>query len=87
MRQLYQAVRAGDRARVKALVEADPTLAIFAAAMLGETPVIEAMLAANPLLAAAVSPDGWPPLHLAAHYAMTGAVRALLDHGAQVNLF
>jgi ankyrin repeat protein len=85
MQQLYEAVRAGDRTRVKALVEADPALAIFAAAILGDTADIEALLAANPSLAAAVSPDGWTPLHLAAHFAMTGAVRALLNQGAQVN--
>ena len=31
MQELYQAVRAGDHAKVKALVDADPKLAIFAA--------------------------------------------------------
>jgi ankyrin repeat protein len=85
MQQLYQAVRAGDRAQVTALVEADPALAIFAAAMLGDTAAIETMLAADSLLTTAVSSDGWTPLHLAAHYSMTAAVQTLLDHGAQVN--
>ena len=37
MKELFEAVRAGDLARVQALVDADPSLAIFAAAMQGET--------------------------------------------------
>jgi ankyrin repeat protein len=83
MQALYEAVRAGDRARVTALVAADPTLAIFAAALLGDAGEISKVLAANPALVSAVSSDGWYPLHLAAHFAKTEAVRVLLDQGAQ----
>jgi ankyrin repeat protein len=83
MQELYQAVRAGDREKVKALVYADPTLAIFAAAMSGDIEEMSQLLAANPSLVTAVSPDGWYPLHLAAHFAQTQAVRLLLHHGAQ----
>jgi hypothetical protein len=36
MKELFEAVRAGDLARVQALVDADPSLAIFAAAILGD---------------------------------------------------
>ena len=85
MQPLYAAVRAGDQAQVKALLEADPALAIFAAAIQGDTAAIEALLAENPTLTAMVSPDGWTPLHLAAHFAMSDAVQALLNQGAQVN--
>src|SRR5258705_6269852 len=85
MQQIYQAIRAGDRTQVEALIKANPSLAIFAAAIMGDTAVIEVMLAANPSLAVAISPGGWTPLHLAAHFAKTDAVRALLNQGAQID--
>jgi ankyrin repeat protein len=85
MQALYQAVRAGDHAQVQGLVDADPALAIFAAAIQGDETAIEALLARNRALVSAVSPDGWTPLHLAAHFSRTGAVRLLLNKGASVN--
>ncbi len=47
MKVLFEAVRAGDTARVEALIAADATLAIFAASMLGDTTKLEALLTAN----------------------------------------
>ena len=85
MQQLYEAFRAGDRERANALVAADLTLAIFAAALFGDTPEIEKLLAANRSLVTAVSPGGWFPLHLAAHFGHAEAARLLLNKGAQVN--
>lgn len=85
MQQLYEAFRAGDRESANAVVAADPTLAIFAAALFGDTPEIEKLLAANRSLVTAVSPDGWFPLHLAAHFGHAAAARLLLNKGAQVN--
>jgi ankyrin repeat protein len=85
MQPLYEAFRAGDRDRANALVAADPTLAIFAAALFGDTLEIEKLLAANRSLVTAVSPDGWFPLHLAAHFGHVEAARLLLNRGAQVN--
>jgi ankyrin repeat protein len=86
MNELYEAVRANDSARVQALLEADPTLAIFAAAMQGatqgETTHLDELLAANRSLVSAVSPDGWTPLHLAAFFGAADAARALLNKGA-----
>jgi uncharacterized protein len=82
MNELYEAVRAGDRARVQTIVEADPALAIFAAAMLGDTARVEELLAANRSLVTAVSPDGWTPLHLAAFFGGAEAARTLLNTGA-----
>jgi ankyrin repeat protein len=86
MNELYDAVRARDSARVQALVDADPSLAIFAAAMQpvapGETAVLEELLAANRSLVNAVSQDGWTPLHLAAFFGAAEAARALLNKGA-----
>ncbi len=79
MNPLYEAVRAGDAARVQAIVEADPSLAIFAAAMQGDSARLEELLAANRSLVSAVSPDGWTPLHLAAFFGGADAARLLLN--------
>jgi len=84
MKELFEAARAGDLARVQALVEADPTLAIFAAAILGDTPRLEELLTGNRFLVSVMSPDGWTPLHLAAFFGNGSAVRALLNKGASV---
>jgi uncharacterized protein len=85
MQKLFEAIRAGDREGVQALVEADPSLAIFAAAIQGDTVAIETMLAANRTLVSAVSSDGWTPLHLAAHFGKQEAVRLLLNKGAKAD--
>jgi ankyrin repeat protein len=85
MQQLYEAFRADDRERANAVVAADPNLAIFAAALFGNAAEIEKLLAGNRSLVSAVSPDGWLPLHLAAHFGHTDSVSALLNKGAQVN--
>lgn len=82
MNSLYEAVRLGDRARVQAIVEADPSLAIFAAAMLGDAEQLEELLAANRSLLSEFSPDGWTPLHLAAFFGGFDAARLLLNKGA-----
>jgi ankyrin repeat protein len=85
MQELFEAIRTGDRERAQALVEADPSLAIFAAAVQGDTGAIETLLAANRGLVFAVSADGWTPLHLAAHFGSQEAVRLLLNKGAQAD--
>jgi ankyrin repeat protein len=82
MNELYEAVRAHDQARVQAIVAADPSLAIFAAAMQGDTAHVEELLTANRSLVTAMSPDGWTPLHLAAFFGAADAARALLNKGA-----
>lgn len=84
MKELFEAVRAGDLARVGSLVAADPTLAIFAAAMLGDVTQMEALLTTNRSLASAVSSDGWTALHLAAFFGKLDAARLLLNKGAPV---
>src|ERR1700692_4932403 len=85
MQKIYEAFRTGDRESVKAHVEEDLTLAIFAAAIFGDAAEIETLLAGNRSLVNAVSPDGWLPLHLAAHFGHANAVRALLNKGAKAN--
>lgn len=84
MKELFEAIRAGDLSRADALVEADPTLAIFAASILGDTARIEGLLAANRSLVGALSSDGWTPLHLAAFFGKEDAARLLLNKGAPV---
>jgi len=84
MKELFEAVRAGDLVRVQTLVEADPTLAIFAAAILGDAERLEELLTGNRSLVSAVSSDGWTPLHLAAFFGKDAAVRLLLNKGASV---
>jgi ankyrin repeat protein len=85
MKELFEAIRAGDLSRVAALVDADPTLAIFAASIQGDTARIEELLTANRELISTLSSDGWTPLHLAAFFGKKDAVRLLLNLGADVN--
>src|SRR5580704_18746268 len=86
MKELFEAVRAGDTARVKELVAADPSLAIFAAAIQGDTAQLTELLTANRSLIGLYSADGWTPLHLAAFFGKTEAARLLLNKGALVNM-
>jgi ankyrin repeat protein len=72
-------------ARVKDLVAADPSLAIFAAAIHGDTEQLTELLNANRSLVGLLSTDGWTPLHLAAFFGKTDAARLLLNKGAIVN--
>src|ERR1700716_511401 len=85
MQPFYEAFRARDREGAKGLVAANPALAIFSAALFGDFAEIEGLLAGNRSLVNAVSPDGWLPLHLAAHFGHVDAARTLLNKGAQVN--
>jgi len=84
MKELFEAVRAGDLARVRTLVDADPSLEIFAAAILGDTRRLEELLTGNRSLVSAVSTDGWTPLHLASFFGKGDAARLLLNKGASV---
>lgn len=85
MKELFEAIRAGDSSRVAELVAADPSLAIFAAAIQGDCAQIETLLAENRSLVSTLSSDGWTPLHLAAFFGKADAARLLLNRGAEVN--
>ena len=84
MKELFDAVRAGDLSKVQALVDANPSLAVFAAAILGQTERLEEMVNGNRVLVSAVSEDGWTPLHLAAYFGKEETARMLLNKGAQI---
>jgi ankyrin repeat protein len=45
------------------------------------TPRVRALTREDPTAVGRRSPDGWPPLHLAAHFGHGDAVDALLDSG------
>jgi uncharacterized protein len=85
MKELFEAIRAGDLSRVTALVEADPSLAIFAAAILGRTEEVERLIAGNRSLVSVLSSDGWTPLHLAAFFGHRETALALLNKGAPLS--
>jgi ankyrin repeat protein len=85
MKELFEAIRAGDSSRVAALIAADPSLQLFAAAIQGQTDKLETLLAGNRSLVASLSTDGWTPLHLAAFFGKMDAARLLLNKGADVN--
>ena len=59
-----------------------PTLDVFDAAGLGDVGRLSELLDLDPDLVAAVSPDGFTPLHLAAFFGHTHAAEVLLGRGA-----
>jgi uncharacterized protein len=61
------------------------TLTIHEAAALGVTSRLEALLAQDPSLANAFSPDGFQPLGLAAFFGRTEAAELLLARGGEVD--
>jgi ankyrin repeat protein len=65
-----------------------PALDVFEAAALGRADRVRELVAADPSLARALSPDGFTALHYPAFFGRgdaVGASRALLDAGADVN--
>lgn len=67
---------------VELLLASGAEVDVFAAAARGDVGRLEALLAADAAHVEARSPDGWTPLHLAAHFGHKRAARALLDRGA-----
>ena len=70
------------------IAAAMPALDVFEAAALGRADRVRELVAADPSLARALSPDGFTALHYPAFFGRgdaVGASRALLDAGAEVN--
>lgn len=84
---LLQARYGGRFAAVEALLEVrGPVLDVYECAALDKAALLEARLAAQPALVRALSPDGFSALHLAAFFASSACVRALLARGAGVEV-
>lgn len=59
-------------------------LDVFEASAVGETSRVRMLVAEDPALLQAYSPDGWTPLHLACFFGHGETAHALLDDGAEV---
>lgn len=70
---------------VRVLLERGAQPDVFEAAAVGDASRLRALLAAKPSLAQALSPDGFPALHLAAHFGHEEAAAALLVAGARLD--
>jgi len=81
---ILAAVYRRDRATADRLIAEGATPALYEAAALGDAPGIRALARAEPAAVGQRSPDGWPPLHLAAHFGHGEAVDTLLDARADV---
>jgi uncharacterized protein len=84
MSDAMQALYAGDE-RASELLAPDGELSIFDAAAFGRAERVHRLLAADPAHATARSEDGFTPLHLAVFGRQKATVRALIEHGADVN--
>jgi ankyrin repeat protein len=78
------AVYRGDRTAVDRLLAEGTTLTLCEAAAVGDAARVRALARAEPAALASRSPDGWPALHLAAHFGHGDAVDALLEARADV---
>jgi uncharacterized protein len=75
-----------DKALVEAVRAHVDRLNVFEAATFGDLDRVTELLAEDPALVDAMSGDGFTPLHLAAFFGQTDAVRLLLARGAAVDL-
>lgn len=70
---------------VDALLAAQPELDVFEASAVGRIERVRELLATDPALASAFSPDGFTPLHLAAFFGHPDIARLLVERGADTN--
>ena len=69
----------------KEILAQAPTLDLHSAAAVGDLARVRALVDRDPALVGSYSPDGFPPLGLAAYLGHRGVVRYLLSKGADVN--
>ena len=81
---ILSAVYRGRSDELATLLAAQPALTLFEAAALGDAARVREIARAEPASLRGRSPDGWPALHLAAHFGHGDAVEALLGVGADV---
>ena len=84
---LLVAVYRADRATVERLLAGGATPTLYEAAALGDAARIRTLARTTPAAVAERSPDGWPPLHLAAYFGHGDAVDALLEARADVRAY
>jgi uncharacterized protein len=82
---LLLAIYRGKAGEIAAALGGKPAPTLFEAAALGDAARVRALAAADPAAVAHRSPDGWPPLHLAAHFGHGDAIDALLEARADVH--
>ena len=76
-----------DRAMTDALRSTGRPLDVFEAATFGDTDRLRELLATDPDLATAWSPDGFTALHLSAFFGGVDGARLLLDAGADPDVY
>lgn len=79
---LLQAVYRRDTEARDAILATRQAADVFEAAAVGDTARLGALIDGDPSLVAAVAEDGFTPLHLAAFFGWSDAVRLLLARGA-----
>jgi uncharacterized protein len=84
---LLAAVYRADRATMERLLAGGATPTLYEAAALGDAARIRTLARTTPAAVAERSPDGWPPLHLAAYFGHGDAVDALLEARADVRAY
>jgi ankyrin repeat protein len=85
MSKALAALYEGDLDTAVALLPPDGELTVFEAAAFGRVDRLREVLTADPRLATALSDDGFSALHLAIFGRQEGAVRVLIEHGADLN--
>ncbi len=81
---ILDAVYRGKKDVLERLLAADPTLDVFEASAVGDTPRVRELIDGDPALVNAYAPDGFHPLGLAAFFRRYDTVRLLIERGADV---
>jgi ankyrin repeat protein len=74
----------GDESILEALIDAGPPLTFFEAAMIDRTDRMRELLESHPDAVNRFSADGFTALHFAAYYGALGAMRLLIERGADL---
>jgi uncharacterized protein len=85
MSEALQALYQGDEQKARELLPPDDELTVFEAAAFGRTEQLGRILDDDPDQARALSDDGFTALHLAIFGGQEGAMRLLLERGADPN--